>query len=215
MNAITALSPDETALVLSLVPGRSRPSGAEFLCDANPQLLLEGWACRQRILPDGRRQIFDLVLPGDMIGFRAFPGPMDGLAVMPLTHLRTADISSLRTAALKGAYPGLAQILKLSHLVEERRLISHVVRLGRLSAYERVVDLLVEVRDRLATVGLGAEGRFPFPVTQAVLSDLLGLSPVHINRVLQQLRHEGRLEMAAGQFALDGRLDEARSTAEG
>jgi CRP-like cAMP-binding protein len=67
----------------------------------------------------------------------------------------------------------------------------HIVRLGRLTAYERVAHLVLDIRDRLALVGLAAPDSFPPPLTQETLADVLGLSSVHVNRMLQQLRRDG------------------------
>ncbi len=82
--------------------------------------------------------------------------------------------------------------------LDEASLLDHIVRLGRQTAYERMAHLLLELRWRLAEVGLGDERKFPLPLTQEVLADALGLSIVHVNRTLQQLRREGLLEMRAG-----------------
>jgi CRP-like cAMP-binding protein len=98
--------------------------------------------------------------------------------------------------------PGLAKAVGLCESTEEARLLDHVVRLGRHTAYERVAHLLLELRERLAAAGLGDDRRFPLPVTQEVLADALGLSVVHINRILQQLRRERLIETRAGQAVL-------------
>ena len=78
----------------------------------------------------------------------------------------------------------------------------HVVRLGRQTAYERVVHLMLEFRSRLAVVGQVVDDGFAVPVTQEVLADALGLSVVHINRTLQQIRRDRLFELRGGQLKL-------------
>jgi CRP-like cAMP-binding protein len=171
-----------------------------------PRLLVSGWACRARVLPDGRRQIFTVVLPGDCIGIGC------GLQVtrralwstLALTRVRTVTIEPLAAAlrsgaperaALSGAYARL-------ELIEQARLLDQVVSLGRRTAVERVAHLLLELRDRLAVVGLAGPNGFPCPLTQDVMADLLGLSTVHVNRTLQQLRREDLLVLRSGRAEL-------------
>jgi CRP-like cAMP-binding protein len=208
LNGFHPLNAAEAALVERLAGHiEEHRAGAELLAEGTlhptPRLLLSGWACRQRLLPDGRRQIFGFLVPGDLIGFCVQPRPLALVGTVALTRAETADVSALRTAALDAeAHPGLARILAAAAAMEEERLLDHVVRLGRHTAYERVGHLLLELRERLAVAGLGDDRRFPLPVTQEVLADALGLSVVHVNRILQQLRRERLIELGAGQVVL-------------
>jgi len=207
-NSIAALSETETRLIeKAAAQVEAVRAGVELWPESNkakaPRLLLSGWACRQRVLPDGRRQIFDLLAPGDAIGLAADPLPLSRASTVALTRVETADAAALRTAAEDpGTAPALARIVALTPAIEEERLMNHVVRLGRLTAYERVAHLFLELQGRLAVAGLADEERFPLPVTQEVLADALGLSVVHMNRVLQQLRRHQLIEMRGGQVIL-------------
>ena len=87
----------------------------------------------------------------------------------------------------------------------EERLFDQIVRIGRLTAKERVLNLLLELHDRLEAVGLAKDGRFRIPLTQENFADALGLSVVHINRTLQGLRREGLVTVARGYVALHQR----------
>jgi CRP-like cAMP-binding protein len=166
-----------------------------------PQLIVSGWACRQRLLRDGRRQILGFLLPGDLVALGAVASPISEASTVALTRLETIEMPDLAAA---GAWPGssLAKLFHLSPAAEERRLIEHLVRLGRRTAYERVGHLLLELGERLQAVGMADGGRFPLPVTQEVLADALGLSVVHVNRILQQLRREGLIETQGGYVRL-------------
>ena len=182
-------------------------SGSELLAEGvaapTPRLLLSGWACRQRLLPDGRRQSFGFVIPGDLIGVAVESSPLARVGVFALTRTESVDASALRAAALDpAAHPSLARFMAAIASMDEQRLLDHVVRLGRYTAYERVAHLLLELSDRLAVAGLGDERRFPLPITQECLADALGLSVVHVNRILQQLRRERLIEISAGQVML-------------
>jgi CRP-like cAMP-binding protein len=182
--------------------------------------ILSGWACRMRLLPDGRRQIFSLLLPGDAIGFCVEPSPFSSAAVVALTKVVLAIPEGLKPEGLKGealtggvsppAVPSngahdpweFADHMRRSACLEEGLLLDHVVRLGRQTAYERTAHLLLELHGRLALVGQADERRFNMPLTQEVLADFLGLSIVHINRTLQQLRRDRLIEMSGSHVVL-------------
>jgi CRP-like cAMP-binding protein len=205
LKSLAPISDREAALVLSLGSQRqTNPPGAELYGEANvirrPKVLLSGWACRCRVLPDGRRQIFTFVLPGDAVGLCRRDEPVALTTTISLTKTVTADASALAEAAFErtSEYEGLAAAVSIAGTLDEASLLDHIVRLGRQTAYERTAHLLLELRWRLSAVGLGNDRKFPLPLTQEVLADALGLSIVHVNRTLQQLRREGLLEMRGG-----------------
>jgi CRP-like cAMP-binding protein len=165
------------------------------------KLILSGWACRQRLLRDGRRQILSLLLPGDLILFGVPGSPISEASTVALTRLETIDLPAPAPAAAS-AGSALAKLLQATPAIEERQLIDHLVRLGRHTAYERLGHLLLELCERLGAVGLTDNGRFPLPVTQETLADALGLSVVHVNRILQQFRREGLIEAHGGYVSL-------------
>jgi CRP-like cAMP-binding protein len=205
---LAPLNPAEIAIVERLLGQREEHrAGAELLAEGAapraPRLIISGWAVRQRLLPDGRRQIFNFLVPGDGVGFCMRPHPLAMAATTALTRVETVDASPVKLAAQDPiAHPGLAQVMASASIIDEARLLDHVVRLGRQTAYERVAHLLLELRERLMVAGLGDELRFPLPATQEVLADTLGLSVVHINRILQQLRREKLIELHSGRVAL-------------
>lgn len=202
LNGAAALSEAETRLVERCAERvQEHRVGRALVEEGAPQrpiLILTGWACRQRGLSDGRRQIIELLIPGDLIAFSVAPEPRT-TSVVALTRLETADAASVKAAALNPeAHPALAQALAANAEQIHARLLDQVVRLGRQTAYERVAHLLIEIAGRLSAAGIGDGRVFPFPPTQQVLADLLGLSIVHINRTLQQLRREKLIELRGG-----------------
>ena len=131
-----------------------------------PMTIVSGWACQQRILPDGRRQIQSFVLPGDIMGVMApcLPASCD---VVAFTRVFLVEATPLYCAASAGSREllGMARSLRTMHLQNEWLLSNQIVRLGRLPAYERTANLLLELYYRLEGVGLAGQGQFACPLT--------------------------------------------------
>lgn len=201
LRAYARLSEMEEALVRSLSERRERYApGEEIVGEGQsgrrPKFVVAGWAACQRVLPDGRRQIFRFILPGDPLGVaRSSASPW---SLTALTALETVDAEPALEAAENGRASGLAQALAAIWMQDEQLLLDHMVRLGQQTAYERVAHFLLELQRRLQIVGLGDSQRFPLPLTQEMLADALGLSIVHVNRTLQQLRRDGLIELRSG-----------------
>ena len=167
-----------------------------------PRYILSGWACRQRILSDGRRQIFGLLMAGDSVGVCPRHHPLTLTTTVALTRLTTVDAAEILSPEVSHACPELARALRMSAVYQEALLLDHLVRLGRQTAYERVGHFLLELQDRMEVVEPQEDGAFALPVTQEVLADALGLSMVHMNRTLQQLRRERLIEFTGGKVRL-------------
>ena len=184
---------------------QSVPAGHELITEGQPLnrpcLLLEGWAVRQRVLSDGRRQIFSFLLPGDGFGLCACPNGVALQNVLALTPVTLAPMPLLNQR-LHAQTSNLSQTAWDMICLEETYLANQVMRLGRQSAYERLIHLLLEFHDRLKANGSVEDGSFVMPFTQEVLSDALGLSTVHTNRILQQLRRERLIETHAATVRL-------------
>ena len=186
---------------------RSNPSQTEIRGDATNamcRIVVSGWACRQRVLSDGRRQITSFILPGDVIGSLQQPEPPLDYNVMALTQVVTVDASALMAAVAGGdpTHRNLARAIRLLGPYETLLTYNQIVRLGRQTAYERMVHLMLELLERLKLAGKAGSDTFPLPLTQEVLSDALGLSVVHVNRTMRQLRRDGLLEVHAGRVRI-------------
>jgi len=162
--------------------------------------IASGWACQMRLMSDGRRQIFSFLIPGDPIPRR---GRMDQarFALCALTAVRTTDFSALAFSDAPSGRAVAAAIAQVE-LMESERVFDHIVRLGRQTAFERMAHMLLEFRRRLETVGMTTANRYDLPLTQEHLADALGLSIVHANRTLQQLRREGLISLSSGCVTL-------------
>ncbi len=153
-------------------------------------LLSQGLACRSKARGNGARQILAVQLPGD--GLDLLPGlDIRDDAIEALTLCRGLRIAHEALAGLLRDRPRLAHAFARIGAVEANMMAERVLSLGRRAALERMAHFFCELAGRMDAVGLGARGRYDLPLTQAELGDTLGLSVVHVNRTLQQLRGSG------------------------
>jgi CRP-like cAMP-binding protein len=171
---------------------------------APPFFMLSGWACLARLLDDGRRQVVAFLLPGDAVGFDLLTQSRESTQVSALTPVKIQRVRQSLLSEITGS-PGLNRALAIASDQQQTRLIDQVVRLGRQTAYERCVHLLLELHARLSEVGEAQGDSFRLPVKQEVLADALGLSLVHVNRTLQQLRRDRLVEVHGGSAILRDR----------
>jgi CRP-like cAMP-binding protein len=184
--------------------------------ETKPLLIASGWAAAVAHLEDGRRQIVSLFLPGDVID--PAQDLQDGLEPTAMTTVRTMDASTLAAALESEPYPALRPLIEVwaaARRDAQSRLVHHIVRLGRLSAYERTADLFLELHGRLRRAGVADDRGMPLPLTQEMLADHLGLSVVHMNRTLQQLRRDGLIASRGGQMVFPDRTRLAAATRRG
>jgi CRP/FNR family transcriptional regulator, anaerobic regulatory protein len=164
-----------------------------------------GWAGIVRALPDGRNQFILLFLPGDLFSVKSVFLKRHADTVETLSEIVAdqVNVRTLREACERD--PDIAFRCNWQVVDEQRRLHNWVVGLGRGSAEERMAMLLIDLHGRLARAGAIAPEatEFPLPLTQNQLGDLLGLSPVHINRVLKGLREDGILTIRGGRVSVD------------
>lgn len=167
-----------------------------------PRIVVAGWAAQQRQLANKQRQIVSLQLPGDFVTPLAqLPLPAS-CAVTALTELEMVDAQPLADAPAGPAYPGLAHAVRAMAHRDHVLLGDQIVRLGRQTPVERFAHLMLELHERLGQVGLAEGGCFAMPLAPEVLADVLGLSVVHVNRAIQQLRRDGLLDVQDGTVAL-------------
>ena len=171
---------------------------------APPFFMLSGWACLVRELDDGRRQMVAFLLPGDAVGFDLLTQSRESTRVVAVTPVKVQRVRPSLIGQITRS-PGLSRALAIASDQQQTRLINQVVRLGRQTAYERCAHLLLELHARLAEVGETYGDSFRLPVKQEILADALGLSLVHVNRTLQQLRRERLVELHGGSAILQDR----------
>lgn len=155
--------------------------------------LVQGWAGRLRALPDGRTQYILIFLPGDIFAVKSLFMNRHPDAIVTLSDVVVEHIDHRKLRDAYESDPEIAMRCTWQILEEERRLHSWVVSLGRGSAEERLAMLITELHGRLVVSGsIPRNAReFYLPMTQSQLGDYLGLSAVHINRVLKTIRDNG------------------------
>ncbi|MCW6509097.1 Crp/Fnr family transcriptional regulator [Hyphomicrobiales bacterium BP6-180914] len=154
-------------------------------------VILEGWACHYKHLQDGRRQITSLLLPGDLCDPPMFLLKTAGQSLGTLTAVTLARIPAETMQAITTQSATLQECFWWDMLVRSEIQREWTVSLGRRTATERLAHLFCEISLRLKSAGMTNGVDCEFPVTQADLGDAMGLSTVHVNRSLQELRGGG------------------------
>ena len=142
------------------------------------------------------------MVAGELVGIHT--NPFITKTTVALVSSQLCDLTPLFEALdqTSGDHPQLRRALMLAGYIEEAQLAEQVVRLGRRSAVERLGHWLLDLQHRLAMAGVSQGERFPMPLTQELLGDVLGMSIVHVNRIIQQLRREGLAEVKGGYVTI-------------
>ena len=204
---ISAVLTDNDALALRELRGEFREFGArEDMLPANAALedvhfLLRGYAFRYKLLGDRRRQITAYLMPGDLCCPDALADEMDG-GVASLSPVCMLSVPREALYDFLDGHPGIARALRWASIVDGAIAREWIVNLGQRTAPERLAHLLCETFQRLQMVGLTRGDTCDFPATQAELADTLGLSTVHVNRTLQDLRRDGLITLRGKTLVL-------------
>lgn len=190
-----------------LLHQRPVPADQDLVCDGERPvhclLLLEGMACRYKVIEGGRRQIISFHVAGDILDLTQLLVGRADHAVASLTPVRVAAIPHATILDWIGRLPNLTRLLWRDTLLDAAVFREWVVNVGRRSAAERIAHLLCELATRLRAAGLaGDDGSYALPLTQAELADATGLSVVHVSRTLQELRATGLVEFRGGTLAV-------------
>lgn len=167
-------------------------------------ILADGWACSYKRLPDGGRQIVDIQVPGDFLGLRNILFRTADYNIEAVTRLEASVVLSAEIQDGFAKSPRLTAALLWAASRDEAMLVEHLVNVGRRSAEERMGHFLLEIGARLRLVGLGDNLGYDCPLTQSHLADVLGLTAVHVNRVLRKLREHGLVTFRNGHVTFDG-----------
>lgn len=154
-------------------------------------VMLEGLACRYRSLPNGSRQIISFQIAGDWADLHSYFIQTMDHSVGAITRCKVAQIPHPLVRETIETCPRLGQAMWRDTMIDSAVFREWVVNIGRRDAYERVAHLLCELHARLEAVGLTNGYSYELPLTQTDLADCVGVSTVHVNRVLQKLRGEG------------------------
>jgi CRP-like cAMP-binding protein len=167
------------------------------------KLLLEGFACRYKVLEDGRRQTVAYFVPGDLCDLRVFILKRMDHSIGTVVASRVANIAPDDVLMLMHDYPNLTRALWWSTLVEEAITREWIVNVGQRSALERMAHLFCELWYRFRAVDLNDGPSCRLPLTQMELAETLGISPVHVNRTLQELRRLKLIALEGGVLTIE------------
>ncbi len=206
LERLSPFDADDRKLLASIVaPSKVIPADRDIIREgevpADVHLITSGIACRYKILLNGTRQIFAVLLPGDFCDLHVFILDAMDHCIGTLSQCTIVDIP--RDAILRlTERPAIARALWWVTLVDESTLREALVNMGRRRATERVAHFICEMLARLDAVNLVHDHSFDLPITQVELGDTLGLSFVHINRVMQFLRVRKFISFDRGRLSV-------------
>ena len=197
LSHFTPLSASDQAILDGLMARDERFAAdvdivVEGMVPRSAFVIKEGMAIRYRLLPDGGRQIMTFLIPGDFCDVHVFLLKAMDHSIATLTPVRAAPISRDRIMETFASRPRISAALWWSSMQEEAMLRERIVSLGRRDARGRIAYLLCELLWRHKAVGLTTDHTsFHLPLTQTEIGDTLGLTPVHVNRVMMEFRRHG------------------------
>ena len=203
LNAFLALSADELCLVAELesrsfAVARGQEITEEGQTGHKAYVLQQGWAQTYKEMPDGARQIIGFPIPGDCVGLRSVLLWTADHSFSALTDAVVSAVPAQRMLQLFNDFPRLGSAFLWAASRDEAMVVEHLVNIGRRSALEHTAHFFLELAERLMLVGLATETEFKCPLSQYVIADALGLSAIHVNRVLRELRELDLLTVKTG-----------------
>jgi len=212
LNTVTGLGDDDIAAIRALpINVRHWEAGRTVAADGSRPtecvLVIEGFCVRSKTTVTGQRQILSIHIAGeipDLQSLHLHRMDHDLVAVAPCT-LGFIAHTSLR--ALTRENPNIAEVLWRDTLIDAAIFREWIVNVGQRPAANRLAHTVVELRQRLAVTGRAAGDTFEMPLTQEQISEALGITPVHANRVIRQLRDDGIVDIGRGRVTV---LDEAK-----
>jgi CRP-like cAMP-binding protein len=167
-------------------------------------LLLDGFLCRYKIVADGKRQILSFHIPGDIPDLQSLHLTASDHNLCAFARSRLAVISHASMHLFLAEHPTLASLFWRDTLIDAAIFREWMTSIGRRPSFARIAHLMCELIVRMRAVGLAEDHRVKLPLTQTDIGDALGISTVHVNRTLQELRHKGLIRYDKGELiALD------------
>lgn len=200
------LDEDDLLAIGSCSPNPQRVRANQILfhernrCD-HIVMVVEGFACRYKILPNGRRQIFGYMIPGDLCDINFLVSDVSDHGVAAVGDSLIAKISIQQFAELAQNRPNIHRAVSLAGLRETLILREWLLNVGRRNAFERLCHFFCEIFVRMNAIGQSRpDGSIHLPVNQAALADTIGLTEVHVNRTLQRLRAAALIDFRGGRL---------------
>ncbi|KRR14676.1 Crp/Fnr family transcriptional regulator [Bradyrhizobium jicamae] len=170
-------------------------------------LVIEGFCVRSKLIASGQRQILSIHIPGEIPDLQSLHLHRMDHDLISLTACTLGFISHASLRALTRAKPNLAEMLWRDTLIDAAMFREWIVNVGQRPATGRLAHIVLELRKRLEVTGRPAGDNFEMPLTQEQIGEALGITPVHANRVIKQLREERIVDISRGRVTV---LDEAK-----
>ena len=207
LESIVALTADEREAVLRIpVTVRALKADQDIVRDQDRPsqccLILDGFAFRYKMLAGGKRQILSFHIPGDIPDLQSLHLEVMDHSLGTLTASKVALIPHDVVRAFVRAHPRIADVFWRDTLIDAAVFREWVTNVGRREAYGRIAHLFCELFMRIEAVGLNNGQGYEMPITQAELADATGLSTVHVNRTMQELRRDGLISTKGGSIII-------------
>src|SRR4051794_3148772 len=200
LESIGDVAAEEKAALRELpVQVRNFPDGRDIVAEGDRPmqccLVLDGFVCRYRLLPEGRRQILSFHVSGEIPDLQSLHLKTMDHSLGTLSDSKLGFISHADLRELIRRFPRVGSLFWRDTLIDAAIFREWMVGLGRRTAHQRIAHLMCEMLLRVKAVGLARDHQYPLPITQTELADALGLTVVHVNRVLRSLREDGMLRV--------------------
>ncbi|MGK9168546.1 Crp/Fnr family transcriptional regulator [Inquilinus limosus] len=204
LSRFLTLSPEEASAIRALQSNRQIHTARRELVQEGQRkrpvlIVCDGWCCSFKKLPDGSRQIIDFLIPGDLFGVGSGPLHSSDRGFATVTAAEIAEVPLPVLSSAFRQWPRIRSAMRWAMSRQAAILAEHLVNVGRRSALVRTAHLLLELEARLNLIDHETNGVFTCPLTQQDLADALGLTTIHINRTLRDLRQRRLLAFQNSQ----------------
>ncbi len=208
LSNFVQLSPGEMECLAQLQSVRQKVAAATDLVNEGQTghrafILQTGWAYCYKMLPDGGRQVITFLLPGDFMGLRSVLLRTSDHSFATFSDAVVSPVPVRRMTEVFKEFPRLAMAVLWAASRDEAMVVEHLVGIGRRSAIERVAHFFLELGQRLQLIGMATETKFECSLNQYLLADAVGLTAIHVNRVLRRLRELGLITVKAHHVVID------------
>lgn len=202
----TVSAEEEQAIRAAVKEVRTYPADNVIIRAGQPvgfsTLLLDGIMCRYKDLSEGERQITELNVPGDFADLHSFTLKRLDHNIMTLTPCRVAIVPHEHLTRITELFPHLTRLYWFTTNMDAAIHREWELSLGRRTALARIAALFCEMRLRFGVVGMAEADTYPFPLTQTDLAECVGLTPIHVNRTLKELREQGLVQFKSGRVTI-------------
>jgi CRP-like cAMP-binding protein len=215
LQVISAIDEQDVATIRSLpIDLKTYEAGQHIVRDGERPtaccLLAEGFCIRSKNTFEGRRQILSIHIPGEIPDLQSLYLHVLDHDLVTLTECRLGFIPHAALKAVVRERPNIAGVLWRDTLIDAAMFREWIVNVGQRPAASRLAHIVVELRERLKVIGRAQGDRVEMPLTQEQIGEAMGITPIHANRIIRQLREDGILEFQRGHVIVlnENKLEE-------